>query len=373
VVAGKKVKVFNTIDAIGKESIDSIADDAFFTYGYFKTLETSRPFNITLFYLAVYDKDKIVAVAPCYVDLNDQFFTLEDKYPFMRKIMNLANRLGFYPNRLIVCTSPNSFHSRILLGKNAKRKVILDLIFRKIDDICRKERIFFSSLLFVSEFEGFLIRNLQDFGYLKFPSANTLYLDIKWSSFDDYLKSLESHKIRTNVRREIRKCQQNEVTIAEEDEYGKLSTTLSNLHSNLFSKYNKGKVSPHQVSFFRKLSEYAKDKTKVFVARRRGKILGFSLCLQHKGVLDVHLCGFDYDAQKKSDYTYFNIAYYRPIKLAIEEGIKKIHFSISSERVKLKRGCKLEETYSFNRCHIRLLNFFYSFYAKKKYSHYNAY
>jgi len=36
----ENVRVVKTVDDIGKEVIDSMAIDGFFTYGYFKTLET---------------------------------------------------------------------------------------------------------------------------------------------------------------------------------------------------------------------------------------------------------------------------------------------------------------------------------------------
>lgn len=367
-VARQEVKLSKTIDAIGKEAIDSIADDGFFTYGYFKTLEKAKPFDMVPLYLAVYDEDKMIAAAPCYIDLKNQISDLGNKFPFTRRIVNIASHFGVYPDRLLVCSSPSSYHSKILVGKNSENKTILSQVCMRIDDICRRERILFSSFPYVSEFENFLTENLHDFGYLKFPSVSTLSLDVRWSSFEDYLESLKSHKIRTTVRREIKKCKESGVTIAEEHNFGNLASTLANLHSSLFSKYNKGIESPRNASFFKGLSEYAKDKTRVFIAKRHSKIVGFSLSLQQKDTLDVHLCGFDYDAQTSTDFTYFNVVYYATIKIAIEEGIKRVHYSIKSERVKQKRGCKLEKTYSFIKCHNKLLRPLYNLYIKKKYA-----
>jgi predicted N-acyltransferase len=368
VVIGQEVKVLKTIDDIGKESMDSIADDGFFTYGYLKALETSKSLNFVPVYLAVYDEDKIIAAMPCYIDSEHQLFSLESKFPLTRRIVNMINHLGFDPNRLLVCSSPSSYHSKILLRKDSEGEAILNQVCRRIDDVCRRERILFSSFPYVSEFESLLIENLEDFGYLRLPSVNTLYLDVKWSDFEDYVESLESHKIRANVKREIRKCQESGVTIAEESEFGDLAPILADLHSNLFSKYNKGVASPRDASFFRKLSEFAKDKTRVLIAKRHSKIVGFSLSLQQKGILDVFVLGFDYDAQMNTDLTYFNLVYYEPIKMAIKEGIRRIHFSIKSEKLKLKRGCKFEKTYSFVKCHSRLFRPPYNLYIKKKYA-----
>lgn len=359
-----EVRVSKTIDKIGKEAIDSIADDGFFTYGYFKTLEISRPFNVVPVYLAAYDGDRMIAAAPCHIDPGTKVSALKNNSPFSKRIVNIAGHFGFHPNRMLVCSPPSSYHSKILIGDDIAKKVILDKVCEGVDGICRKERISFSSFPHVSEFEDLLMENLQDFGYVKFPSVSTFSLDVKWSNFEDYLRSLESHKIRTTVRREIKKCRESGVTIAEENEFGSLATALANLHSNLFSKYNKGLGSPRNASFFKGLSEYAKEKTRVLVASRNGKIVGFSLSLQQKDTLDVHLCGFDYDTQMSTDFSYFNVVYYATIRMAIEEGIKRVHYSISSDRIKQKRGCKLEKTYSFIKCHNRYLGPFYNLYMK---------
>ena len=69
-------KVFKTVDGIGREAIDSLVDDGFFTYGWFKTLETSKPINLNPFYVTAYDKGKLVAFAPCFHDVADQYFLL---------------------------------------------------------------------------------------------------------------------------------------------------------------------------------------------------------------------------------------------------------------------------------------------------------
>jgi predicted N-acyltransferase len=360
-----EVSAFNSVDAIGKESMDTIADDGFFTYGYFKTLERMKTIKSKPIYLVVGQKGKPIAVAPCFFNPS-QVFSLSSRIPIAQNITLAINRLGFNPNNIEACHSPDSFHSKILIKKGYSEKRILFLVCKKIDDICKREKILFSSFPYVSEFDRILMENLGGFGYVKYPSATTYYLDIEWSNFDDYVDSLGSYKIKKNVRREIRKCEESGVSIVEEDEFGDISTTLSDLHSNLFSRYNRGIENPRGSSFFRLLSEHAKDRTRVFVARQHGKIVGFSLFFQHKGILDVSVCGFDYNSQTKTDFTYFNLIYYAPIRLAIQEEMTRIHFSINSDLLKLRRGCKSEKMYSFVKCHNKLLGLLYNLYVKRK-------
>jgi predicted N-acyltransferase len=352
-----KVRVFNTIDQIDKESINSIADDGFFTYGWFKTLETTKIFNVELFYLVVYDEDRIVAIAPCIIDSYDKYFSLIGKHAFLGNMLHLTNKLRLFSNRLLVCYSPDSCHSKILLGNHSGEKRISKLICDKIADICKKERISISLFFYVSELDRLLMGNLPSLGYHKVYLKDTLNLDIKWSNFDEYLESLPYDK-RKDAKREIRKFSSSGVTISEENEFGNLSTEISNLYSKLHAKHNNGAATPYNPLFFKSLSQYAKEKARVFVAKKSNKILGFVLFLQQANVLDAYICGFDYEAFTKTDFWYFNLVYYEPIRLAINERIRKIHYragDYSTLKAKYRRGCKPERNYSFVRVHNRLL------------------
>ena len=72
--------------------------------------------------------------------------------------------------------------------------------------------------------------------------------------------------------------------------------------------------------------------------------------------MDCFLGGFDYSIQEKSDFLYFNLVYYSPIKWAIKEGIKKIYYRWGSEHAKYLRGCQPERIYTFVKCQNRVVN-----------------
>jgi predicted N-acyltransferase len=229
---------------------------------------------------------------------------------------------------------------------------------KEIDSICKKEKILKSQFAFVSEFDKLLSMNIQNYGYQKIPGITTLYLDVQWASFEEYLQSLK-HKTRSTVRREIKKCKENGVTI-EESELEDLTTKLPDLYANLSLKYNKNAKRIFDSYFFSMLNMYAKEKTKLFIAKKNGEIVGFSLSLQQGDALDVFLAGFNYCTQTKTDFSYFNLAYYTPIKWGIENGVKKIFYRLTMEKIKLDRGCKPEKTYCFVKYHNRILRVTYS-------------
>ena len=161
-------------------------------------------------------------------------------------------------------------------------------------------------------------------------------------------------KTRKNVKREIKKCRENGVTI-EESELDDLETKLSGLYANLSLKYDKGAKLIFDPFFFNMLKTYASDKIKLFVAKKDGNVTGFSLSLRHKDILDVMMVGFNYENQTSTDFSYFNLCYYEPIKYALDSGVKKIYYRYMMEKMKLERGCKPEQTYYFIKYHNKLL------------------
>ncbi len=102
-----------------------------------------------------------------------------------------------------------------------------------------------------------------------------------------------------------------------------------------------------------KLKQHTGDAAHVFVAKKNNEVVGFCLTLRHKETLDVLTSGFNYDAQTKTDFTYFNLCYYSPIQWAINHGVRKIYFHGTADQAKLFRGCRPEKLYFFVKYHNR--------------------
>ena len=88
------VRVSKSVDSIGREPLDSIVDDGFFTYGWLKTLEISKPpINLDPFYIAAYDKGNLAAFTPCFRDIAEQYFQYgPNVIPFMKRTLKITNR-----------------------------------------------------------------------------------------------------------------------------------------------------------------------------------------------------------------------------------------------------------------------------------------
>jgi len=355
-------KILKSVDSLGKTFIDSRSTDPHCTYDWFKTMESVMKQD--LYYVAVYCGENPVAVTPCFVDLKDVYFGNAPKItPLLKRMLVVANLFNLCNRYVLLCHSPaGCWRSKILFDENYDERLIMSKISDGIDYICKNKRITISSFLCVSASETNLMDSLNDFGYWKFFWRNTYSIKIQWKNFDEYLMSL-NRQTRENIRRELRKSDENGVKIEVVSEFGHLSGVLSNLYSNLFMKYNKKQTSYYDASFFENLSKHAGDRVILFVATKKGKIVGFALCMRQNENLEGFKCGFDYSARSKNDFVYFNLAYYTPIKWAIENGIKEVYFGTGMERIKSKRGCKPDETFSFVKCHVGILDSLVRFYS----------
>jgi predicted N-acyltransferase len=362
------IQVFNTINDIGRNPIDALSDDAFFTYGWFKTLEQQPDFCLHPFYICIYDNSELVAFAPCFIDELDEYFIHGlFSFPFMKKILNVGNKLGLWKKHIMICYSQSCYRSKILINGKYSKKEILCLINKTINDICKKERILFSSFPFVSEQDTCLLTSLSSFGYFQYPWINTLYVDVCWANFDDYLASF-SHKVRNNISREIRSFSESEIKIEEPLDFGNISEKMADLSSNLFEKYNPGEKTNKNEAFFKSLNENAKDITKLIIAKKEDNLVGYLLLMRQKDNLDCFTCGFDYNLLSNTTFLYFNMVYYYPIKWAIQEGISKIYYRRTAEEAKLHRGCNPEQIFTNLKCQNKLLDLLFYLYINQKYS-----
>ena len=231
----------------------------------------------------------------------------------------------------------------------------MDKIAEGIDYICKMERVSISCFICVSASETNLTNSLNDFGYRKLSWKKTYSMKIRWKTFDEYLMSL-NYKTRKNIRRELKKSDENGVKIEAISEFGHISSVLSSLYSNLYMKYNNRQSPYYDTSFFESLNAYAGNKTTLFLATKNEKTVGFAWCMQHEENFEGFKCGFDYSVISKNDYLYNNLVYCTPIKWAIENGIKEVYYGTGLEEIKIKRGCMPDESFSFVKCHDGMLD-----------------
>jgi predicted N-acyltransferase len=365
-----RVEVVGTVRKIDRKRLDTFADEFCYTYEFLKTLERTslKRMKMEPRYVIVYEGDRMKAFTPTFLAYDFPYFGLENRNSLIKTVVNLGNHMGFHLNhgRTLVCDPPNCIHSKVLMERGSDAITVLGLISAQIDRICKKERILVSCFDSVSEFDKLFQNQLQDLGYFKVSTKDHLYLDIVWSSFDEYLNSLK-RPFRHMVRREIRRCDDSGVTVEEDKNFENHTITLFNLWSKTYSKYHEESENPLDPRYFAELHKCARDNARVFEAKKNGKIVGFALCFHNRDVFDGHICGFDYDAltETHARFAYFNVCYYATIKRAIEERIRRVYYGFSTDSAKLSRGCKIEREHTFLKFHNPIIKSLVSLYLRQ--------
>ena len=178
----------------------------------------------------------------------------------------------------------------------------------------------------------------RELGWKSAVIAGESRLEVRWSSFDEYLAS-RSRDRRQSIRAEIRSFAQRGLRI---DVGGAeaLDDSLAPLHAQWRSKYGRAVAPADLVRQYALARRHLADSIQVFLARRGDRTVAFSLFYEHAGVLYSRALGFDY-AETARDFTYFNLLFYEPIKAAIEQGLYLIHYSLESYETKVRRGCRV--------------------------------
>jgi predicted N-acyltransferase len=186
--------------------------------------------------------------------------------------------------------------------------------------------------------EEFSLRN-----YLCTPDLPVCYLDIEWQAFDDYLRSLRKCHPRTekNIRHEINLFNRSGVTIDRLDDPAGVCNRLHAVVDVHYRRLN-GRPFPFRPEFFVELKSRLGDKALVYTARRKDKIIGVLVMLRNDTEAFLPIIGIDTEDVRK-DSIYFNLAFNRPIREAIEAGLDRIWFGRLVYSTKIRRGCRLSD------------------------------
>lgn len=187
-----------------------------------------------------------------------------------------------------------------------------------------------------------VLDHLRSRAHRLFVGAQTT-IDVTWKTMDDYVLSLPSR--RTVVRKEIRQFAAWEAR--------KTSTSLRSCHeqlspliANLQRKYGHDLDEEIIARQLRGQAAQLDKVSKVFTCELGGRIVAFSLLYQWEGELYLRSIGFDYHAVDRATSAYFNLAFYEPIRYAIDHDIHRLHLGMGTYPAKMARGARLTPSWS---------------------------
>jgi predicted N-acyltransferase len=345
----QEVKIYNKISEINKENWDRLAEDnIFLCYAWLKTFEEAAANPLLPYYITLRDGEEIIAASVCYFEKKKENSRSIDNILLGRFIkFKWIKNHSFLP--AVMCGSKNGYGSHFLFSKELKENEIISLydnMIGIIENIAEKNN---SSVCFsnVMDNERALIQILSNRGYYETISLPLNYIDIKWSSFDDYKKSVskEHPSMKKTIPRDINKNRKAGIEIKVLQNTEEHEERLFQLLKMNHDKYNIYSITL-KPDYILKLRENFGSDAVFFTASKGEDIVGVCIELKKNNKAALTRVGIDHEISK-SDLTYFNIVFYEPIKNAIEKGIEKIYCGNAFYSMKGRRGFKAANTYIF--------------------------
>ncbi|HEY6539248.1 MAG TPA: GNAT family N-acetyltransferase [Candidatus Dormibacteraeota bacterium] len=168
-------------------------------------------------------------------------------------------------------------------------------------------------------------------------------IEVTWDSFAGYLAQLSSQR-RRSARRERERFAQSGLRV-EVSDLASCWQELAPLAARLQEKYRHA-LAPEELA--RQLEAQARHlnrESRVILCRRGRRLVAFALFYAWNGALYGRLAGFDYQETPGTD-AYFNLAFYLPIQLALDEGLTRLRLGMASWRAKVLRGARLDPAWS---------------------------
>ena len=337
-------KIFNSVTKIDKKTWDDFFGDIPEGYEFFQAIEESNIREFSLSYIVIYEKGTPVLIAPFFIADFNLDIAIEGA---LCKIILWLRR--FLPRLFVVktafCGSPFGENGFIGISPIAKDKPALILKLAEILCwVCRKDKIPLAIFKDFPAKDNPLLDPLVKKGFFRTASLPSVMMELGFSDFEDYLKSL-SHNRRKDLRRKLKKAETGntiEVKITDNVE-----PVIDDIYRLYLNTYESGRVKFEKLTpqFFIKISEHLINKVLFFLYYVKGNLAAFNLCFLHEGTLIDKFIGFDYERAYKYNLYFYSWCY--NVRWCLENGVRYYHVGQTDYYPKLQLGGKLVPLFAY--------------------------
>ncbi len=339
------LKLFQSIDDIDSSLWDSLipSDEVIKTHRFLRAVEHSNINNCRFYYLLFFQDGKLIANASLFL-MN--FYLDVIASSLVKKIcVNVRKMLpNFFKVSILGCGTPVATCANgITISERTYFREVITLLTQKMFQLCKQDKAHCILYKEYNQNESEDFDMLRSIGFIKLNSLPTSFVDIRWKSFDEYLKSLKK-KYRLFVKNDLAKLNNNRVSIEVCKDFKNYADELYALYMNV---YKKAEVKFEQLTpqFFKNVNKYLKSESRVILIKLDDKIVAFELIIEDKSILRPLYLGLDYRVNK-SFSLYFN-SIYQIIKHGIERNKTTIELGQTSYYPKLKVGARVEPLYLY--------------------------
>lgn len=258
--------------------------------------------------------------------------------------------------RSVECGCPVALGNAISFAPDADRKTALGLIAREAERIAGGLGV--KTLLFrdYGEKELAFYDMLAESGYRRIRNLPSCEMEVRWDSFDAYMRALRS-EYRNKASARMKRFAAAGGRMERIADISPLAEDTAVLWRNVYDRATEYRREILKADFFRNmgsLSGGGTSGTSAIFARIKGKPAGFMLLFIDDDTLTPIFCGLDYEVARES-CLYFNL-FYETIRIAIEMKMRDIDLGITTLVPKLELGGVVKPLYMYMKHTNRLAN-----------------
>jgi predicted N-acyltransferase len=198
-----------------------------------------------------------------------------------------------------------------------------------------------ASLIVLKDFPSSYRESLRSFssnGYARISSMPATRLALGHGGFEEYLASL-GKATRKNLRRKFRKIAQS--TPISLEVLSDATPVIEDIYPLYLQVYERSKLHFEKLTpeFFCQLGRELPERTRFFIWRQEGRVIAFSLCLIHDGVIYDEYLGLDYSVAYDLHLYFYTLR--DILTWAMDQGLRAYCSTPLNYDPKLHLGCQL--------------------------------
>jgi len=330
-----EAKIFNSVSEIPKAQWNQLVKQSSITYSheFWEILAQAELNDFSYRYVLFYDNDgTALALSSFYTITTDIAIFAPNR---LRTLLQQVRRVlpNFLKIKMLECGTPITLNSPFAAGDQARYNEIVTSLSRLLLSIAKKQGHFMIVLRDFEPHTAALWPEFKKLGFHFVDSLPTTYLDISWSSIDDYLASLKSY-YRSKLLKHLRINATQGVHCEIREDFADLAEELCRqwrvVHDHA-SEYQREILTP---AFYREFSLKMAANSKVLLFYRQNKLIGHALLLIDGDLLRWLYFGRN---QAGNDSLYLYVVY-QVIAAAIEQGATKLEMGLTTYGIKKDLG-----------------------------------
>jgi len=321
---------------------------------FWEALETSGLNDFCYKHALIYDaKNTPVALASFYTLTTDIaiFSTgwVKDTLGFIRKVFP-----GFLKFRMLECGTPITMNRPFIAAEGIDEGEILSCLEKTLSGIAKEQGAFVVVMRDIEPRSVHLEPHLKTLNYHVVASLPNTYMEIAWTTPDEYLASIKSH-YRRKILIHQKTNQDRGIRSELRDDFSELAETLCNqwlvVHENA-KEFQRERLTP---DFYKSFSAKLGSRSKVLLFYRNEELVGHVLLL-----VDGETLRWLYVGRNESvkDNLYFYMCH-KIVETAILLKVKRLELGLTTYDPKMNLGAQM---WPMNIA-IKTTNSFFNFFA----------